>query len=104
MNVELHPREAQGTMSSLNTMSNWLFCFIVSMCSPILSADDCLGKYGLYFLFCGFIGVGFFFCIFFVPETRGKTPEDMKRYYLGEKSQPKPAFDNAGFNAGEDGI
>ena len=33
--------------------------------------------------------VGTLFVIFIVPETQGKTPEDMKRYFEGKKSPRK---------------
>jgi len=83
MNVELFPREAQATMSSVTTLSNWLFSFLVSKYVVSLQ-NTAMQTSGLYFLFGGVCFVGTIFCIFAVPETKGKTPEDMKRYYMGQ--------------------
>ena len=37
---------------------------------------------GIFFTFSGIGLVGVVFCICVVPETRGKTPEDMKAYFM----------------------
>jgi len=83
MNIELYPLEARATMSSVTTLTNWLFAFLVSKFVPTLM--DVMHEWGVYFLFCGVCAVGVIFCALVVPETRGKTPDDMKRYFQGQK-------------------
>ena len=85
MNVELFPREAQSVMASLTTGMNWMLAFIVSKFSRNL--EEVIHTSGLYFMFCGICGIAVLFIIFFVPETRGKTPEDMKSYFQGSKKK-----------------
>ena len=38
---------------------------------------------GLYFLFASLTVGSVFFVFLAVPETKGKTPEEMRRYFLG---------------------
>ena len=83
MNAELFPKEAQGVMSSLATAFNWTCAFIVSKFSKNL--EDEIHASGLYFLFGGVCALGVFFIIFLTPETKGKTPDDMKKYFQGIK-------------------
>ena len=83
MNVELFPKEAQGVMSALAALFNWTCAFIVSKFSSNL--EDEIHASGLYFLFGAICGVGIIFVLFIVPETKGKTPEDMKNYFMGVK-------------------
>ncbi len=40
-----------------------------------------MGIYGVYFLYASVCGVGLFFVIFVVPETKGKTPDDLRMLF-----------------------
>ena len=83
MNAELFPKEAQGPMSSLATFFNWGCAFLVSAFSQ--DVENAIYASGLYFLFGAFCAVGIVFVLIFVPETKGKTPEDMKNHFMGIK-------------------
>merc|ERR1719361_791448 len=76
MNAEMFPKEAQGPMSALATAFNWTLAFIVSAFSA--DVEDAIHSYGLYFLFGAINALSMAFTIFICPETKGKTPEDMK--------------------------
>ena len=39
-------------------------------------------------LFPGVCAVATVWVIFLIPETRGKSPEDMKRHFMGTKEDP----------------
>ena len=83
MNAELFPKEAQGVMSSLASLFNWTCGFLVAQFSA--DVEKGINKSGLYFLFGVVCGVGIIFVLLIVPETKGKTPEDMKKYFMGAK-------------------
>ena len=57
--------------------------FIVSAFSQ--DVEDAIHASGLYFLFGAFNAAGIVFVLLFCPETKGKTPEDMKKYFSGVK-------------------
>jgi len=83
MNAEMFPKEAQGPMSALATAFNWTLAFIVSAFSQ--DVEKAINASGLYFLFGAVNTLSMAFTIFICPETKGKTPEDMKNYFLGIK-------------------
>lgn len=82
MNAELFPKEAQVVMASLSGGFNWLCAFIVTKFATNL--EEVIHTSGLYFLFGAVNACGIIFVITLLPETRGKTPNDMKKYFLGD--------------------
>ena len=47
--------------------------------------EDVIGASGAYFMYAAICGTGTLFVLFLVPETKGKSPEDMKAYFQGRK-------------------
>ncbi|MCQ2055785.1 MAG: sugar porter family MFS transporter [Fibrobacter sp.] len=58
-------------------LAQWLANFIVSFSFPILSGQDGIGPGPTYLLYSAFALFSLFFVIFYVPETNGKTLEQM---------------------------
>ena len=84
MNAELFPKESQRVMAPIAGAFNWFCAFIVTKFGTNL--ESAINTSGLYFLF-GVINIlGVIFVILLLPETKGKTPEDMKRYFEGAKT------------------
>ena len=83
MNAELFPKEAQGIMAPIAGGFNWLCAFIVTKFGTNL--EDVINTSGLYFLFGAVNAFGLIFVILFLPETKGKTPDDMKRYFTNKE-------------------
>ena len=79
-------------------MVSWSCSFLVVYFYPI--AETALTKYYCFFFFALVCLLGAAFIIFFVPETKGKTEEDMKNYFMKESKQPK-SHDNKGFKYNE---
>ena len=53
-----------------------------------------VGKYGystMFFLFAGFTVIYFVTAVFFLPETKGKTLEEIEEYFEGIHRAPSPA-------------
>lgn len=59
---------------SLTTSSTWMCNFIIGLVTPDML--DTIG-YGTYLFFAGFALIAFFFTYFLIPETRGKSLEEM---------------------------
>ena len=83
MNAELFPREAQSVMASIAGGFNWFCAFIVTKFATNL--ETVIHTSGLYFLFCAINTIGVIFVTFLLPETKGKTPDDMKEYFSRTK-------------------
>ena len=79
---ELVSHEAIPLVSSLVSGTNWTSTFIITETfNPLTSL---LHKYGVYWLFAGFSTCSVFFTLFFLPETKGRTIEEIQRYFNGK--------------------
>jgi SP family facilitated glucose transporter-like MFS transporter 8 len=78
---EIFPLKARGAASAIASVSNWLFAFIVT--KEFYMLQTMLGQHGVFWLYslCCVIGVTFVWK--FVPETKGKSLEDIELYFLG---------------------
>ena len=60
-------------------MSNWGNNFIIGLITPPLIAST--RGFGAYTFFAFWCGVGFLWSYFFVPETKGRSLEDMDHVF-----------------------
>ena len=101
LNAEIHPPESTRLCASISFAFNWLCAFIiVQINSPLIESINNSGAYFLFGSIC-FIGniefkkvfryilirnemlySGIFIIYFSIPETRGKSSEEMKAYFL----------------------
>ena len=79
MNGEFFSLEAKGLASSLATAFNWVCAFLVTKFE--VNIEDGINNWGAYFMYSAICAVGCVFIFFLVPETKGKTPEEMKKYF-----------------------
>ncbi|XP_050666262.1 facilitated trehalose transporter Tret1-like [Leptidea sinapis] len=78
---EILPSKIRGTAASLATGFNWTCTFIVTKSfHNIINAIDMSGTMWLFAALCL---AGLFFVIFFVPETRGKSLEEIEKKLTG---------------------
>ncbi len=76
---EIYPLRIRGKAMSLGTMANWAANLVVAL--TFLSLTNILGKPGTFWLF-GAITIGsWFFAFFLVPETKGKTLEEIEEHW-----------------------
>lgn len=78
---EILPGKIRGSAASVATAFNWTCTFIVTKTfADIIAA---IGNHGAFWFF-GFICIiGLFFTIFYVPETQGKSLEEIERKMMG---------------------
>ncbi|XP_017020083.1 facilitated trehalose transporter Tret1-2 homolog [Drosophila kikkawai] len=74
---EILPAKVRGQAASLVTAFNWFCTFVVT--KSFQDMIDLIGTHGAFWLFMAILVIGLLFVIFFVPETRGKTLEDIER-------------------------
>ena len=80
----IYPLKIRGLAMSMATLSNWFFNFIVAL--TFLSIVQALGASTAFWLYASFGIAGWFFCYFFVPETKGHTLEVIEEHWLKGKS------------------
>lgn len=74
---ELFPMKYRGLAMAISTFCLWTACFILTYTFPILNSS--LGAHGTFWLY-GFICIsGFFYILRFLPETRGKSLEQIEK-------------------------
>ncbi|XP_050447851.1 facilitated trehalose transporter Tret1-like [Cataglyphis hispanica] len=78
---EILPAQIRGTAASIATVFNWMFTFIVT--KTFQDLIDLLGTHGAFWVFASFVVIALFFVFFCVPETRGKTLEEIERRFTG---------------------
>jgi len=73
---EVFPNRIRGAAMSLAVTSLWIACFILTYTFPLLRAA--LGAAGTFWLYAGICFFGFLFIRLRLPETRGKSLEQLE--------------------------
>jgi MFS transporter, SP family, galactose:H+ symporter len=79
MMSELFPLNARNVGMSIASCANWGFNIFVS--STYLSLISLIGIGRTYWLYGLFTILGFVFCYFYVPETKGRSLEDIEENF-----------------------
>jgi MFS family permease len=83
MNGEMYSEEAKSISAALATATNWTTTFLVTKFSTNLT--NAIKNSGTYFVYGSVCFACSIFVIFVVPETKGKSIQDMKEYFEGNK-------------------
>ncbi|XP_046976880.1 facilitated trehalose transporter Tret1-like isoform X1 [Vanessa cardui] len=78
---EILPSRIRGTAASMATGFNWTCTFIVTKSFHNIIAA--INMYGTVWLFAVLCVIGLLFVVFFVPETRGKSLEEIEKKLTG---------------------
>ena len=74
---EIFPNRIRGAAMSVAVSALWIACFILTYTFPILNAK--LGSAGTFWLYAAICVAGFVFIKFKLPETKGKSLEQLER-------------------------
>src|SRR6266481_6592730 len=74
---EIFPNRIRGAAMSVAVMSLWIACFILTYTFPVLNSQ--LGSAGTFWLYAAICVAGFVFIKLSLPETKGKTLEQLER-------------------------
>lgn len=78
---EIFPTCIRGMAMAVSTFSLWTACFVLTYTFPLLNAG--LGAYGTFWLYAVICILGFFFIKSRLPETKGKTLEEIEKELMG---------------------
>jgi sugar porter (SP) family MFS transporter len=73
---EIFPGSVRGGAMALATMSLWAACFVLTYTFPLLNRD--LGTANTFWIYAIVCAVGFFLVLWWLPETKGKTLEQIE--------------------------
>jgi MFS family permease len=79
---EIFPNRIRGAAVSVSVSALWIACFALTFTFPALNAA--LGPAGTFWLYSAICVIGFLFVWRRVPETKGKTLEQIERGYARE--------------------
>ncbi|HEV2493559.1 MAG TPA: sugar porter family MFS transporter [Terriglobia bacterium] len=82
---EIFPNRIRGGAMSLAVMSLWIACFVLTYTFPLLNSS--LGPAMTFWIYAAVCALGFLFINFRLPETKGKTLEEIERYW-GRRREP----------------
>jgi sugar porter (SP) family MFS transporter len=74
---EIFPNRIRGAAMSVAVCALWMACFVLTLTFPMLNAG--LGAAGTFWLYASVCVLGFVFILFRLPETKGKTLEQIER-------------------------
>lgn len=86
---EIYPTRVRGRANSFATVANWAANLLVAL--TFLTLFDLIGKPGTFWLY-GILGIGtWFFAYFLVPETKGKSLEELSQYWQSRQDEKNKA-------------
>ena len=74
---EIFPNRIRGAAMSVAVLSLWIACTILTFTFPILNRQ--LGAHGAFWLYGAICAIGFVVILGKLPETKGKSLEDLER-------------------------
>ena len=74
---EIFPQQIRGTAMAISTLFLWIASFILTYSFPLL--NESLQAAGTFWLYGGICLTGFFFIRARLPETKGKSLEDIEK-------------------------
>jgi MFS transporter, SP family, xylose:H+ symportor len=75
--AEIFPNRIRGAAVAVAVSALWIACFILTFTFPIL--NSALGAAKIFWLYAAICASGFVFILLCVPETKGKTLEEIER-------------------------
>ncbi len=82
--AEIFPNRIRGAAMSVAVASLWMACFLLTYTFPLLNAK--LGPAGTFWLYAGICVAGFLFILARLPETKGKSLEQIEREWAGRRA------------------
>ena len=82
---EIFPNRIRGAAMSVAVSALWIACFILTYTFPILNSK--LGSSGTFWLYSAICIAGFLFIFLKLPETKGKTLEQIEKDMVDEAPQ-----------------
>ena len=79
INSEIYPLWAKSVCFSISTAFHWFSNFLISL--TFLSLTEFMTKQGAFYLYASLASLGWIFFLFKLPETKGKTLEQVESLF-----------------------
>jgi len=84
VNAEIYPTHVRGLANGIATTANWSSNLLISI--TFLSYIKLVSASGAFFTYTAVAVVGFVLFLKILPETKGKTPEEISSYWRTKKN------------------
>ncbi|GBM51379.1 Facilitated trehalose transporter Tret1 [Araneus ventricosus] len=84
MVAEMTPIRFRSIVSGIATALNWTFAFIVT--KTFKTEESAMHAYGVYWMYASIQIASLFVTFFFLPETKGKSIEEIQEFFEGKKA------------------
>ena len=74
---EIFPNRIRGAAMAVSVSSLWIACFLLTITFPACRSS--LGMAGVFWLYAAICVAGFFYILRRLPETKGKTLEEIEK-------------------------
>ena len=82
---EIYPTQVRGRVMSIAVLCLWFANYIVSQTFPMMIGNPWLAETFHnafpFLVYAAFCGIAFVFAIVFIPETKGRTLEEIERWW-----------------------
>lgn len=78
---EIFPTRVRGRAMSVATFTIWTSCYVVAQTFPMLNDNPAIGPAKAFWVYAGFSLAGFLFVLACVPETKGRSLEEIERFW-----------------------
>lgn len=89
MMAELIPSRVKGFASGLSVVVNWTSAFLVT--KEFKDMEDTMTTYGTFWFFAGINALGVVFVLLLLPETKGKSLEEIERLFSDDSQAELPS-------------
>ena len=76
--LQIFPNRIRGVAISISVSALWIASFLLTYTFPMIH-QSCSGPADTFWLYAGVCFLGFYFILMRVPETKGKTLEQIER-------------------------
>lgn len=85
---EIFPNKVRGRAMSIAALTIWVSCYIVAWTFPMLNDSPNIGPAKTFWAYAAVSLFAFFFVLLFLPETKGRTLEEIEKMWVQGKHAP----------------
>lgn len=88
---EIFPNKVRGRAMSVAAFTVWVSCYIVAQTFPMLNDSPAIGPAKTFWIYAGVSLLSFLFVLAWIPETKGRTLEEIERMWTGSTPSHRSA-------------
>ena len=86
---EIFPNQIRGRAMSVAAFAIWVACYIVAQTFPMMNDSAAIGPAVTFWIYAAVSLASFFFVLVMIPETKGRTLEEIGRMWQPAPAAPK---------------